>query len=51
MIRELLNGNHGLSVRFSSIDEDFKTYTLIKDMTLEHLALVPVPASPSARIV
>ena len=51
VIRELLNGNHGLSVRFSSIDEDFKTYTLIKDMTLEHLALVPAPASPTAKIV
>jgi len=50
VLQELMKGNHGLSVRFSSLDEDFNTYTLIRDISLEHVALVPTPASPSAQL-
>ena len=48
VLLELQKGNVGLSVRFSDKEREMKDYILVESLKLEHVALVPIPASKRA---
>ena len=50
VLRELQLGNSGLSIRFSDLEREFKTYRLVEHLELVHLALVPIPACLNAQL-